>query len=52
VLSGPFTTRALATESGSARGKPAGAWVRTARSVREQFNPEPAAAGQLQESTR
>ena len=51
VISGPSTSRALATESGSARGKPAGAWVRTARSLRDQFNSEPVAAGPLQEST-
>jgi hypothetical protein len=51
VISGPSTSRALATESGSARGKPAGAWVRTSRSLRDQFNTEPVAAGQLQEST-
>lgn len=50
VISGPSTSRALATESGSARGKPAGAWVRTARSLRDQFNTEPVAAGPLQES--
>ena len=52
VVSGPFTTRALATESGSARGKPGGAWVRTARSLRDQFNSEPVTAGPLQESTQ
>jgi hypothetical protein len=52
VIDGPFTSRALATESGSASGKPGGAWVRTARSLRDQFNSEPAAVGQLQESTR
>jgi hypothetical protein len=51
VISGPSTSRALATESGSARGKPAGAWVRTARSLRDQFNSEPVAAGPLQETT-
>jgi hypothetical protein len=51
VISGPSKSRALATESGSARGKPAGAWVRTARSLRDQFNSEPVAAGPLQEST-
>ena len=50
VISGPSASRALATESGSARGKPAGAWVRTARSLRDQFNTEPVAAGPLQES--
>ena len=52
VVTGPFTTRVLATESGSARGKPGGAWVRTARSLRDQFNSEPVAAGPLQESPR
>lgn len=50
VISGPSTSRALATESASAQGKPAGAWVRTTRSLRDQFNSEPATAGQLQES--
>ncbi len=52
VISGPFTSRALANEASAARGKPAGAWVRTTRSIRDQFNPEPAAAGQSQESPR
>ncbi|MDO9279966.1 MAG: hypothetical protein Q7U05_15540 [Polaromonas sp.] len=52
VISGPFTTRAVATESGAARGKPSGAWVRTARSLRVQFNSEPGTTGQIQESTR
>lgn len=52
VIDGPFTSRALATESGSARGKPGGAWVRTARSVSNQFNSELAAAGPPQESMR
>jgi len=42
VISGPFSTRAQANESNAVRGKPAGAWVRTARSIRDQFNPEPA----------
>jgi hypothetical protein len=50
VVAGPFTSRALATESGNARGKPGGAWVRTTRSLRDQFNSEPVAAGPLQES--
>jgi hypothetical protein len=52
VIDGPFTSRTLATESGSAPGKPGGAWVRTARSVRNQFNSELAAAGPPQESMR
>jgi hypothetical protein len=52
VIDGPFTSRQLAAASSSAGGKPAGAWVRTARSLRNQFNPEPTAAGQFQESTR
>ena len=52
VISGPFTTRALAAQSNEVRGKPAGAWVRTARSLRDQFNSEPATAGQTQEPTR
>ena len=52
VISGPFTSRALATESNDVRGKPAGAWVRTASSLRDQFNSEPVTAGQLQESPR
>jgi hypothetical protein len=52
VISGPFTTRAQANESNTVRGKPAGAWVRTSRSIRDQFNPEPVAAGQSQESPR
>jgi len=50
VVAGPFPSRALATQAGNARGKPGGAWVRTARSLREQFNPVPVAAGTLQES--
>jgi septal ring-binding cell division protein DamX len=52
VISGPFTTRAQANESNTVRGKPAGAWVRTTRSIRDQFNPEPVAAGQSQETPR
>jgi hypothetical protein len=52
VIAGPFTSRQLAAASSTARGKPAGAWVRTARSLRDQFNSEPIAVGQLQESTR
>lgn len=52
VIDGPFISRALATESSNARGKPGGAWVRTARSVRDQFNSELAAASPLQESMR
>ena len=52
VMSGPFTSRALATASNDVRGKPAGAWVRTAASLRDQFNSEPVTAGQLQESPR
>jgi hypothetical protein len=52
VLSGPYTTRVLANESNDVRGKPAGAWVRTARSIRDQFNTEPVVAGQPQETTR
>jgi hypothetical protein len=50
VVAGPFTTRVLATEAGNARGKPSGAWVRTTRSLRDQFNSEPVAASPLQES--
>ena len=45
VISGPFATPALANEFSAGRGKPAGAWVRTARSLRDQFNTEPVAAG-------
>ena len=52
VISGPYATRVQATESNDVRGKPAGAWVRTARSIRDQFNTEPVVAGQPQESTR
>jgi len=50
VVAGPFPSRALATQAGNARGKPGGAWVRTARSLRDQFNSEPVAAGSPQES--
>lgn len=50
VVAGPFASRVLATESSTARGKPGGAWVRTTRSLRDQFNSEPVAAGSLQES--
>ena len=50
VVAGPFPSRALATQAGNARGKPGGAWVRTVRSLRDQFNSEPVAAGPLQES--
>jgi hypothetical protein len=49
VVAGPFPSRALATQAGNARGKPGGAWVRTVRSLRDQFNSEPVAAGPLQE---
>jgi len=50
VVAGPYTTRGLATEASNARGKPGGAWVRTTRSLRDQFNSEPVAASPLQES--
>jgi len=52
VISGPYATSVLATESNDVRGKPSGAWVRTARSIRNQFNTEPVVAGQPQETTR
>ena len=52
VISGPYATSVLATESNNVRGKPSGAWVRTARSIRDQFNTEPVVAGQPQETTR
>jgi hypothetical protein len=52
VISGPFASRLLATESSTSRGKPAGAWVRTVRSLRDQFNTEPNAIGSSQESMR
>jgi hypothetical protein len=52
VISGPYATSVLATESNDVRGKPSGAWVRTARSIRNQFNTEPVVAGKPQETTR
>jgi len=52
VMSGPFATPAMATEFSAGRGKPAGAWVRTTRSIRDQFNSESVTAGQSQESPR
>jgi hypothetical protein len=52
VIAGPFTSRALATQSSLVRGKPAGAWVRTASSLTQQFNSEPATPDPQQETTR
>lgn len=39
VVSGPFTSRAQATTFAERKGMPAQAWVRSARSLKEQFNP-------------
>lgn len=39
VVSGPFTSRAQATTFGARKGVPADAWVRSARSLKEQFSP-------------
>jgi hypothetical protein len=50
VVSGPFTSRALAAEFTKSRGVPPDAWVRSARSLREQFTPELASAGKRQET--
>ena len=52
VIDGPFPSRALAAASSDVRGKPGGAWVRTASSLRDQFNSEPVSAGSPQESPR
>lgn len=43
VVSGPFTTRAQATNFAARKGVPADAWVRSARSLKEQFSPVPPA---------
>ena len=50
VLSGPFASRELATDFSKSRGVPPDAWVRSARSVRDQFTPELANAGNRQET--
>jgi hypothetical protein len=50
VVSGPFASRKLATEFSKSRGVPADAWVRSARSMRDQFTPELANAGKRQET--
>jgi hypothetical protein len=50
VVSGPFASRELATEFSKSRGVPAEAWVRSARSVRDQFTPGPTNARKLQET--
>lgn len=50
IVSGPFASRELATEFSKSRGVPADAWVRSARSVRDQFTPELANAGKRQET--
>ena len=50
VVSGPFANRVLATEAAQARGAEAAAWVRSARSLREQFTPEQANARKKQET--
>jgi len=50
VVSGPFANRVLATEAAQARGAQAAAWVRSARSLREQFTPEQANARKKQET--
>lgn len=42
VVSGPFTSRTQATAFTQRKGMPSDAWVRTARSLREQFTPNPA----------
>ncbi len=52
VLSGPFTTTEQATLSTTDRGKPAGALVRTAMSIRQQFNSDSTNTEPLQEPTR
>lgn len=39
VVSGPFTSRAQATAFAARKGMPADAWVRGARSLKEQFSP-------------
>jgi hypothetical protein len=51
VVSGPFASRELATEFTKTRGLPAGPWVRSARSLKDQFTPELANnAGKRQET--
>ena len=50
VVSGPFESRAIATEFTQTRGLPAGPWVRSARSLKDQFTPELANAGKRQET--
>lgn len=39
VVSGPFTSRPQATTFAARKGVPADAWVRSARSLKEQFSP-------------
>ena len=51
VVSGPFESRPVATEFTKTRGLPAGPWVRSARSLKDQFTPELANnAGKRQET--
>lgn len=44
VVSGPFPSRVKATAFAQRKGMPSEAWVRTARSLREQFTPTAAPA--------
>lgn len=50
VVSGPFESRSVATDFTQTRGLPAGPWVRSARSLKDQFTPELANAGKRQET--
>jgi septal ring-binding cell division protein DamX len=51
VVSGPFESRSVATEFTKTRGLPAGPWVRSAQSLKDQFTPELANnAGKRQET--
>ena len=51
VVSGPFASRPVATEFTKTRGLPAGPWVRSAQSLKDQFTPELANnAGKRQET--